>query len=378
MIVLSVLSLGVQAQTFDFKGNVNTREYDGLIIYLCRNDVVDRDKSEVVDSCKIVDGCYHFIVSAPDSACWGTVVLPPKNRYFAYGLPELNVILEPGKVEANCHGYSQELKGGTINQQYEDLFLRYDRLLRVKVDSMMKRRESVEKNRPYTDAENEAYLKQLADLYQGNRKYLNNFIAANISNQVGAHLFLTYRKDYFPAGFYQEMKSKVNPVYLQRAEARDRTLIETQQQALKARRETKVGNHYKDFPSRTPEGQNVRFSDYVEKGKVTLLDFWASWCGPCIQESKELKNLYATYHDKGFNVVSVSLDTNKQKWLDAIKKHELPWAHLSSLKGFKDDGALAYAVQAIPYIVLIDREGNIVLQNMHGVVLHDKIKEMFK
>ena len=109
-----------------------------------------------------------------------------------------------------------------------------------------------------------------------------------------------------------------------------------------------------------------------------MLDFWASWCGPCIQETKDLKALYAEYHAKGLNVVSVSLDTDKQKWLAAVKRNQLPWTHISTLKGFKDNGAIEYAVQAIPYVVLIDRDGRIVLQNKHGEFLTNKIKELCK
>lgn len=174
------------------------------------------------------------------------------------------------------------------------------------------------------------------------------------------------------------MCGKVNPAYLHRAEALRQAEIDAQKYAEQERKATAVGNPYKDFASKTTDGKDVRFSELVEKGKVTLLDFWASWCIPCIQESKELKSLYKAYHDKGFNIVSVSLDTNKQRWLDAIQKHDLPWTHISTLKGFKDDGAIEYAVQAIPYIVLIDRDGNIISQNVHGEMLHDNIKQQFK
>ncbi len=378
LLTAALLAFGMtaNAQQFDFSADIHTKEYDGLTIYLIKTDVVDKEKRERVDSCKITDGRYRFSMAAPDSAYWAVVALPPKDRHFVYALPELNCIVEAGHVEADCHDYTQTLKGGTLNQQYDDMVMKYDRAVRSVVDSMMQVRQEVEKTRPYTDAENDAYSKKLVALYKGNRKYLYNFIAANIDNKVGARLFLTYGKNFFPSDFYEEMCHKVNPAYLQKAQLLAEMEIEAQKQAQQARLNTKVGNPYKDFVSKTTEGKEVHFSEYVEKGKVTLLDFWASWCGPCIQEAEDLKSLYAQYHDKGFNVVSVSLDNNRQKWLGAIDKHKLPWTHISSLKGFKDEGALAYAVQAIPYIVLIDRNGNIVLQNMHGQVLHDKIKEL--
>lgn len=376
--LFAMLGCAVNAQTFNFTCNIHTKDYDGLTIYLLKNDVVDKQKTDKIDSCVIKEGQYHFSVAAPDSACWGMVALPPKDKNFVYGLPELSVVIEQGNVVADCQGYTQTLRGGTINQQYDDMVLSHERELRKQVDQMMAQRQEIEKKRSYTDAENEAYTKRLNQLYQGNRKYMYEFIAANISNQIGARLFLTYGKDFFPADFYNEMRGKVNPSYLSRAEALRQAEIDAQKYAEQGRKATAVDNPFKDFDSKTVDGKDIRFSELVEKGKVTLLDFWASWCIPCIQESKELKELYKTYHEKGFNIVSVSLDTDKQKWLHAIQKHELPWTHISTLKGFKDPGAIEYAVQAIPYIILIDRNGNIINQNQHGDILHNAIKEQFK
>ena len=378
IVLLAALGCGAKAQTFELTGDIHTQEYDVLHIYLFKHDVVDREKTEKVDSCLVRNGRYHFLVSAPDSACWAMVALPPKDNHFVYGLPELSVIMEDGKVMADCQGYTQKLKGGKLNQQYDDMVLVHDRELRKTVDQMMAQRQEKEKTHSYTDAENGNYSKRLSELYRGNRKYMYQFISSNIGNQVGARLFLTYGKDFFPEEFYAEMLSKVNPVYLHRAEALRQAEIDAQKYAEKERKATGAGNLFKDFSSKTSDGKEVRFSDYVEKGKVTLLDFWASWCGPCIQETKDLKALYAEYHAKGLNVVSVSLDTDKQKWLAAVKRNQLPWTHISTLKGFKDNGAIEYAVQAIPYVVLIDRDGRIVLQNKHGEFLTNKIKELCK
>lgn len=376
--LFAMLGCAVNAQNFNFTCNIHTKDYDGLTIYLLKNDVVDKQKTNKIDSCVIKDRLYHFSVAAPDSACWGLVALPPKDKNFVYGLPELSVPIEQGNIVADCHGYTQTLSGGAITQQYDDMVLSHDRELRKQVDQMMAQRQEIEKKRSYTDAENEAYTKRLNQLYQGNRKYMYEFIAANISNQIGARLFLTYGKEFFPADFYNEMRGKVNPAYLSRAEALRQAEIDAQKYAEQERKVTAVGNPFKDFDSKTVDGKDIRFSELVEKGKVTLLDFWASWCIPCIQESKELRELYKTYHEKGFNIVSVSLDTDKQKWLHAIQKHDLPWIHISTLKGFKDPGAIEYAVQAIPYVILIDRDGNIINQNQHGDILHNAIKEQFK
>ena len=370
------MSLCASAQTFDFSADIHTHEYDGLTIYLIKNDVVWRDRAIRIDSCKIVGGKYHFSLPAPDSAFVATVALPPKNKNFMYGLPEIQCIVEDGKVNADCRGFALTLKGGKLNQSYDDDFLTHNRMLRQKVDSMMSRRDSIEKHRQLTDAEDGAYTTQIKAMYDGLKPFLCRFIACNITNDVGAYMFLSYSDDYFDPSFVADMRSKVSHVYLREKEEREAAQRKAIETAERNHRLTTVGNHYRDFESKTIDGKAVRLSDYVKHGHVTLLDFWASWCGPCLMEAQELKKLYTSYHAKGFDIVSLSLDTSRDNWLSAIKKHQLTWQHISSLKGFKDPGALQYAVSAIPYVVLIDRNGNIVLQNIHGKQLHQKIRQV--
>lgn len=376
--LLAASTMAAGAQTFHFKGNIHTTEYDGLPIYLIKQDVVFRDQLEKIDSCTVHDGKYSFHVAAPDSAFMATIALPPKDNHFVYGLPEIACIVEDGTVEADCQGFAYTLKGGVLNQQYDDTYLAYDRQVKAETEKMMQQRAKAEQHRQFTDTENEAYGDRLRSLYDSIRPMLRNFIQQNITNKVGAHLFLTYPQDYWPAEFCQQMRQQVNPAYLQQAEARDKAAADAVAYAQVAHQNTTAGHAFRDFPSFTTDGTPVQFSQYVESGKVTLLDFWASWCAPCIQESKELKQLYEQYHAKGFNIVSVSLDSNKQKWLDAIERHQLPWTHISSVKGFKDPAATEYAVSAIPFVVLIDQQGNIALLNMHGPVLREKIKELME
>jgi len=113
------------------------------------------------------------------------------------------------------------------------------------------------------------------------------------------------------------------------------------------------------------------------KGKVVLLDFWASWCGPCRGENPNVVNAYNQYKDKGFTVFSVSLDTNKDQWQAAIQKDGLAWPnHVSDLKGWKSDAAQLYSVRGIPSTFLLDKDGKIVATNLRGADLHSKLEEL--
>jgi len=111
-------------------------------------------------------------------------------------------------------------------------------------------------------------------------------------------------------------------------------------------------------------------------GKVTLIDFWASWCGPCRQENPNVVALYKEFHNKGLNIISVSLDEDAADWKEAIAKDKLTWTHVSNLKEMKDPIALQYGVTQIPTTFLLDATGKVVAVDLRGEDLNAKIKEL--
>jgi peroxiredoxin len=131
-----------------------------------------------------------------------------------------------------------------------------------------------------------------------------------------------------------------------------------------------------DFSQNTPEGKEVKLSDF--RGKVTLIDFWASWCGPCRRENPNVVKLYNQYKDQGFDILGVSLDRDEKRWLDAIAKDGLEWTQVSDLKGWKNQVAKLYGVSSIPHTVLLDGEGRIIQRNLRGEKLEEKLAEIFE
>lgn len=141
---------------------------------------------------------------------------------------------------------------------------------------------------------------------------------------------------------------------------------------------TGIGAQYTDIALNTPEGKLIKVSDFVGKNKVTMIDFWASWCGPCRQEMPNVIKAYNEYRDKGFAVVGVSLDSDKEAWKDAIQKLGIPWPQMSDLKGWQSAGAALYNVRSIPATVLIDQDGKIIAKDLRGEELEAKLKEILK
>ena len=125
-----------------------------------------------------------------------------------------------------------------------------------------------------------------------------------------------------------------------------------------------------------PDPDGNMFSLSSLKGKVVLIDFWASWCGPCRRENPNVVRVYNTYKQYGFDILSVSLDDNKNSWIQAIASDGLIWHHVSDLKKWQSVAGQLYNVHGIPHTVLIDREGKIVAKGLRGEELERKVKEL--
>lgn len=142
-----------------------------------------------------------------------------------------------------------------------------------------------------------------------------------------------------------------------------------------------VGNMAPKFEAPTPDGKMVSLDDM--RGKVTIIDFWAAWCGPCRRENPNVVKVYEKYHDKGLEIIGVSLDGEgarqqnpKKAWLEAIAKDKLTWNHVSSLMYFNDPVAKLYNITSIPATYILDSEGKIIAKNLRGPALEQKISEL--
>ena len=153
--------------------------------------------------------------------------------------------------------------------------------------------------------------------------------------------------------------------------------VKQRHQQVNVERKTAIGAQAPDIALTDPDGKIRKLSSL--KGKVVLIDFWASWCGPCRKENPNVVAVYQKYHDLGFEIYSVSLDKDRDSWLKAIAKDNLLWPdHVSDLKYWKSEGAAAYGVTSIPYTVLVDKKGRIVAKKLRGEELENKVKELLK
>ena len=154
------------------------------------------------------------------------------------------------------------------------------------------------------------------------------------------------------------------------------TYVKELQELVKVLNGLQVGKKAPDFVSQDPDGKSIRFSENL-KG-YTLVDFWASWCGPCRRENPNIVAAYKEYHDKGFNIIGISLDKKKENWVKGIQDDHLDWLHVSDLLFWNSAIAKLYGVRAIPANYLVDSKGIIVARNLHGDELQTTLQSLLK
>lgn len=140
-----------------------------------------------------------------------------------------------------------------------------------------------------------------------------------------------------------------------------------------------VGEKYKEIAGlSSPGGREIRLSEVVEGNSYTLLDFWASWCRPCLVELPHMRAAYERFHDRGFEIYGVSYDEDGAAWRAMIEAERMNWVHVSALRGWNCPTQPLYGVDAIPRNCLIDRHGNIVAKNLRGEALAQKLGELME
>ena len=137
-----------------------------------------------------------------------------------------------------------------------------------------------------------------------------------------------------------------------------------------------VGQIAPDFTQNDPDGNPVKFSDIYSKNEITLLDFWAGWCQPCRAENPNVVAVYNDYKNKGFTVFGVSLDRDKESWINAIENDKLHWTQVSDLSYWNNTVAQEYGINSIPASLLVDKTGKIIAKNKRGDALREAVAEL--
>lgn len=210
---------------------------------------------------------------------------------------------------------------------------------------------------------------QTTDDYEAQIEIALAFIAAHPDTRVSAEVL---------AGYSQNVgRARVRGLYELLSPANKASVYGTRiRRYLELNQDHETGMPYSDFAMNDPEGNTAQLSSQL--GKATLLEFWASWCGPCREENPELIKIYQEYQPDGFRIFAVSLDFSAGNWKKAIQQDQLSWTHVSDLKGRDSTGGIIYGINTLPDNFLIDQDGRIVGRGLWGNELRAALDSLLR
>ena len=324
-------------------------------IYLSKRDA---GKWVNIDSSSVVTG--EIVLNGQ--------IKDPEMFYLRSGQNLTNIFIEAGKITFTAHADSinKGITNGSKSQAELDSFNESISLITEQLDTLYNQYREAAKNDDQVRLEE---LSELIDTKDDERLARTiDYAYANNKSIVSAYLIMT------------------NNYYLELAELDtitsnfDNSIKQTKYVELLLDRinnlyKVSIGSSFTDFTLNDTTGNPIALSSLIGENYL-LIDFWASWCGPCRRENPNIVAVYNDYNSKGFDIIGVSLDTDKNNWIKAIEKDSLTWSHVSDLQGWNSAAGKLYAVNAIPHSVILNENGTIVAKNLRGEELRDKIAEL--
>jgi len=357
IIAATILVACNQAPKFTISGNIEGLA-DGTV-YLKQRVA---GESVTLDSAKSVGGKFELK---------GSVTVPDQYAVVLGERKQIPVLVENKAIQIS--GKADDLRNVTITgSASQDEMKALDAKsaeLNVKMKDLYGKYQEAKKAGNQTEV---AQLeKQLDALDSTQTAIFKNFVTGS-PNSFVAPVILSRIQYGMEADEIQSYLTKFSPEVLKSTSAK--TLVDR----VNVLQSVSVGKIAPDFTQNDSIGNPVKLSDVYSKHEYTLIDFWASWCGPCRGENPNVVAVWKDYNAKGFHVMGVSYDTDKAKWLKAVASDHLTWTQVSDLKGWSNATAKIYGINSIPANLLLDKTGKIIGKNLRGEKLREKIAELLK
>lgn len=355
------------APSYKLTGNLYGFD-DGDTVYILMTDERNYGSSDKfykpirIDSCIVKDGQICF-EGRQDSTIY--VFMRSYKNGKIHKMTK-KFFLENGNLVVKSDSINWSLTGSPHNDIYQDYFNEITPYLLEAYEL----NDKLEKDTTLTDEERNAYRNNIKEAIKAINPIRLRYFEANLDNPVGLELFAASIFSYD----LRKQKELTDHFHTQWPNsgfvAKHKERVDKQMKSI-------VGEKFIDYTMQTPEGKEVKLSDFVSKNKYTLVDIWASWCTPYPSVKPHLEEAYQAYKDKGLEIVGVSLDTDSAQWVSAIKEWGMSWPQMSDLKGWKSQAIQLYAIGTIPHLILINQNGTIVARNIKAKVLSDELKNFF-
>ena len=338
----------------------NTYTINGTAVGLADGDtllITDSDGMPV-DKIVIKDGKFSYSGPADSVCCYALNVV--KDQFNS-----LLFFTEPGNITLTVSSNPTDSKvAGTVANDALQLLMEATDPYYVKIHEI--------ENIVYTDTvltheEEWALSQRYEQLYREIENRCKEAAEQNTDNELGYMLVVRSIDEQQNSELILRLIDAMPEKFKQRL-----PIIELKAR-LTARHSTDEGQTMPDFTMDTPAGDSISVMSEVRKNKVTIIDFWASWCGPCRREMPFMKELYDTYHPNGMGIVGVSLDESRDAWTQAIGSLRMEWAQMSDLRGWNSEAAQLFSVTAIPYTVVVDSLGTILKKGLRGEELQQYV-----
>jgi peroxiredoxin len=357
LFILILFAIACTANRFHIKGDFSDASWDGRQIALY--GISQQNTLIGIDSTVVKDQKFNFSGRA-DTAGWYVLMIRGND-----GQPIYKDFYAEGDLSCSMSEGRMRVVGTKLNDAYQAFEDQYNDLTKdlVRLNATLK---SDPENNALKDTFNEAYEHFVRSFRQLSVKA----ITENMENPLGVHIFQSALSTLENTDIEFVLK-KATPTFL--ADPIVKMVVEQ----LNISKKVDEGNPCPDLTMLAPDGSSMSLSEYVGKGSYVLIDFWASWCGPCMRELPNVQACYAKYHAKGFNIVGVSLDEDAQAWKSAIDRNKIPWPQMSDLSGWKSQAVTVFSFSSIPHTVLVDPKGIIVAQNLRGEALVERLALIF-